>query len=134
MITDLKIRLDNGPQAVSAARLALDALEPHVSSAQLDDLRLLVSELVTNSVRHAAGGSDDEVRLEVAVGEDVLRAEVVDSGPGFEATPRGTEDDIGSGWGLYLVETLADRWGVETDHVTCVWFELDRTNGSRVAA
>jgi anti-sigma regulatory factor (Ser/Thr protein kinase) len=134
VITALKIRLDGGPQAVSAARLALDALEPHLSAAQLDDVRLLVSELVTNSVRHAADGPDDEVRLEVEVGEDLLRAQVIDRGPGFKAAPRGPEDDIGSGWGLYLVETLADRWGVESNDATCVWFELDRTNGNRVAA
>ncbi|MFL5825551.1 MAG: ATP-binding protein [Thermoleophilaceae bacterium] len=134
MITDLKIRLDSGPQAVSAARIALDSLEPHVSPAQLDDVRLLVSELVTNSVRHASGGPDSEVRLEVEVDEHFLRAQVIDRGPGFEATPRGPEDDIGSGWGLYLVESLADRWGIEANDATCVWFELDRTNGNRAAA
>lgn len=135
VITELKIELESGPAAVSTARYALDTLEPHLSGEQLDDVRLMVSELVTNSVRHAVAGSDAEVRLEVEVAEECVRAEVIDRGPGFEAKPRGPEDDIGSGWGLYLVETLADRWGVEANELTTVWFELDRrANGHSVAA
>ena len=46
---DLKLRPT--PSAVPDARKALDALDDHVSAQTLDDLRLLVSELVTNSVR-----------------------------------------------------------------------------------
>jgi anti-sigma regulatory factor (Ser/Thr protein kinase) len=122
--TRLTLRLDRGPQAVAAARSALDALAVHLTDTQLDDIRLLVSELVTNSVRHASDG--DEVRIEIDVDTDCVRAAVIDEGPGFETTARTADSDIGSGWGLYLVDHLADRWGVESEDLTRVWFELDR--------
>jgi hypothetical protein len=51
---------------------------------------------------------------------------VTDIGPGFQARPRRPDDDPGSGWGLFLVEQLSDRWGVELNGATQVWFELVR--------
>jgi anti-sigma regulatory factor (Ser/Thr protein kinase) len=121
--TEVRLRLSSGPEAVSAARRGLDPLEPQVGARRLHDLRLLVSELVTNSVRHARG---EEVELEASVRGEVLYVCVTDRGPGFEAAPRTPEDDLGSGWGLFLVEELSDRWGVELNGATQVWFELER--------
>src|SRR5207253_1270255 len=57
--------------------------------------------------------------------ESGLRVEVTDRGPGFEPgspLPSMYQD---SGWGLYLVEQIADRWGVKQEEGTCVWFEVD---------
>jgi anti-sigma regulatory factor (Ser/Thr protein kinase) len=53
---------------------------------------------------------------------------VTDSGPGFEPEqPRPTPHvDRPGGWGLCLVDRLADRWGVDSGNRTAVWFELDR--------
>lgn len=121
---DLKLRPT--PGAVPDARKALDALDDQVSAQTLDDLRLLVSELVTNSVRHAGLAQSQAIELKVRVLPEIVRVEVNDQGTGFQPTPRTAESDDQSGWGLYLVSRLADRWGVTSDGATRVWFELDR--------
>jgi anti-sigma regulatory factor (Ser/Thr protein kinase) len=122
----IDLQLPAGPFAPGDARHALDGLVDVLDAGRLDEIRLLVSELVTNSVRHAGMGSGDRVGLKVKVSDGAVRVEVADRGPGFEAgqpLPSLYQD---SGWGLYLVEQIADRWGVTQDGGTCVWFELDR--------
>jgi anti-sigma regulatory factor (Ser/Thr protein kinase) len=84
---------------------------------------LLVSELVTNSVKHAGAGPGEPIDLELRASADKVRVEVGDPGPGFEPTMARSEP---GGFGLLLVARLADRWGVERDPRTCVWFEIDR--------
>jgi len=123
-VIDLKLSV--GPMAPGDARRALDGLGDVVTTERLDEIRLLVSELVTNSVRHAGMGSGEWIGLHVEVARDAVRVEVADRGPGFETgqpLPTMYQD---SGWGLYLVEQIADRWGVNQDAGTCVWFEIDR--------
>ena len=86
-------------------------------------LRLLVSELVTNSVRHVVG-SPGSVVLAVHIGAREIRVEVHDGGTGFvpgKPEPRGAD----GGFGLFLVERMASRWGVDVRDGTRVWFELD---------
>ena len=124
--SQVRLRLPHGPHAVSAARRGLDSLERHLGEQTLNDVRLLVSELVTNSVRHSGRNGSGVVELEVDVTETRVLVRVIDNGPGFEASPRGPEDDPGSGWGLFLVEQISDRWGVELNGSTQVWFELSR--------
>src|SRR3954447_7786319 len=114
-----------GPSAAGAARNALVALEGRVDSGLLGDIRLLVSELITNSVRHSSVRPDDLVHLTVSVSESTLRVEVADPGEGFEAKPRDADRTRPGGWGLYLVDQLSDRWGVGRDHMNRVWFEMD---------
>jgi len=123
-VIDLKLRPT--PGAVPDARRALDALDEEVSGRTLDDLRLLVSELVTNSVRHAGLAEMQTIELKVKLLPDTVRVEVNDQGTGFEPSPRNDSSEDQSGWGLYLVSRLADRWGVSSDGVTRVWFELTR--------
>lgn len=83
------------------------------------DLRLLISELVTNSVRH--GDGDSVVVLLDADVPGTLRCEVIDDGTGF--VPRARQPDAIGGRGLDLVEQLASSWGVR-EGSTHVWFEL----------
>jgi anti-sigma regulatory factor (Ser/Thr protein kinase) len=90
------------------------------------DVRLLVSELITNSIRHSGIGPPQEVGLDVAVDSKTIRVEVRDSGEGFEPRPRDPNRSTPGGWGLYLVDRLADRWGVARNQITRVWFEIDR--------
>jgi anti-sigma regulatory factor (Ser/Thr protein kinase) len=122
----IDLRLRPTPGAVPDARRALDVLDEQVSAQTLDDLRLLVSELVTNSVRHAGLGEAQTIELKVKLLPEAVRVEVNDQGTGFQPTPRSAQGDDQSGWGLYLVSRLSDRWGVTSDGVTRVWFELDR--------
>ena len=107
--------------APRTARRAVDALRGSVDDDLLPKAQLLVSELVTNSVRHGEG---DRVQLVLDVrGERRLRCEIVDQGHGFVPTARTLPKDAKGGWGLHLVETLSDQWGVH-EGSTHVWFEL----------
>jgi anti-sigma regulatory factor (Ser/Thr protein kinase) len=122
--------------SATEARRALDALEDEIDPPLLEDLRLLVTELVTNSVRHADTDGPASVDLSVDVAPDRVRVEVRDRGPGFDrdgvarrAEGRDGEPELrAGGWGLYLVESLANRWGVRREGGTRVWFELDRAD------
>lgn len=120
----ISVELDPGAAAASEARTALAALEGMVNADALDDIRLLVSELVTNSVRHS-GAPGARVLLDVVGGPDTVRVEVSDGGRGFEPQARSKAQDEVGGWGLHLVESIATRWGVQTGRRTRVWFEID---------
>jgi len=119
-------RLAPESEAPGQARQALSSLRPGLSRERYDELALLVSELVTNSVKHGGLDQGEWVELDVELGEDAVRGEVFDSGPGFARTdaqrPAGAQT---SGYGLFLVAEIAERWGVATDRgLTRVWFEL----------
>ena len=90
----------------------------------LPDVRLLVSELVTNAVRHGRG-CDGGVELALQVEDGCVRVEVVDGGGGFVPRPRDPDPASMGGWGLVVVDRLADRWGVEGAGGTRVWFEMN---------
>jgi anti-sigma regulatory factor (Ser/Thr protein kinase) len=120
------VEFESSPEAAAAARTALDGLTGRMPASRLRDLRLLVSEVVTNAVRHAGLGRGDRIRLLVDVRERDVRVEVHDPGRGFAPRPPKPDPARTSGWGLYLVDELADRWGVDgVDRGTRVWFELD---------
>jgi anti-sigma regulatory factor (Ser/Thr protein kinase) len=125
----LTLELPSRREAPAAARKALTALNGSLhllSSGRLRDVQLLVSELVTNAVRHS-GIEGDTVGLAVLATDEVVRVEVSDAGAGFARPGRfasgGTE---AGGWGLPIVDALAQRWGVERGRGTTVWFEVDR--------
>jgi anti-sigma regulatory factor (Ser/Thr protein kinase) len=120
----LNLRLEGGPAAAGAARQAIDGLEGRLAPQLVDDVRLLVTELVTNSVRHAGASV---VGLDVRFSHDAVRIEVTNQGPSFSPRARQADQDERSGWGLYLVDRLADRWGVSSRAGrTSVWLELDQ--------
>lgn len=120
---ELNLARDVGSPA--RARSFLGELKAHVPSALLADLRLLVSELVTNAVRHAGMADDDRIGLRINLEKGTsVRVEVTDPGRAGEPTIAAPEPERSGGWGLYLVETLADRWGVERNGGTRIWFEI----------
>jgi anti-sigma regulatory factor (Ser/Thr protein kinase) len=120
----LSVRLRGGPEAAARARHALSKLRADIDPPLMETLRLLVTELVSNSVRHARA---DTVVLKVLVGRTAVLTEVTDEGPGFDPEQTGQPGTDDSGWGLFLVERLAHRWGVaQKDDATKVWFELRR--------
>ena len=121
-----EIDLARDPDSAAEARRALGEVSDHLSPRRLDDARLLVSELVTNAIRHAGLGVDDVIKLVVVTGDRALRIEVCDPGRGFELSEPEPDPERPSGWGLYLVRELSDRWGMERSEETRVWFELDR--------
>lgn len=118
-----EVALPGGPRAPAAARaVARERLEGLVAPDALETAVLLVSEIVSNAVRHGGGGDDGQVRLRVVAFAERIRAEVRDGGPGFEPQARAAGPD--GGFGLVIVERFASRWGVDREGaVTCVWFE-----------
>jgi anti-sigma regulatory factor (Ser/Thr protein kinase) len=120
----MEVEAAAGQHAPAVARAAVERwLSGRVSEGLYDDVRLLVSELVTNSVRHAHLTPDATIRVGVAIVDGMVRIEVEDPGDGaIAAVPPDREH--GGGFGLYLVEMLAKRWGSTNDGKTCVWAEL----------
>lgn len=126
------------------ARQCVADLGNSLSKNEAQDISLLVSELVTNSVLHAGLSSEDLIGLKIYLSMTLVRTEVRNSGSGFELGEGsliggGPLDNVPqltqtSGWGLQLVARIADRWGVEpeaAEQMTLVWFEFDRdSNGS----
>lgn len=125
-VTRIDLRLTPDSEAVMAARHSLDRLEGDLPPEKLEDVRLVVSELVTNSVRHAGISPDEHILLAVVISDGSVRGRVCDRGPGFEkpSEPR-PRTDLSGGWGLPIVESISDRWGVERNGCACVWFEID---------
>ena len=111
--------LPRDPGAVALARRAVEQQAEQLTDQELEVARLLVSELVTNAVRHGAG----EIALSMRFDERCAHFEVHDdcAGEARRSTSAGAE----GGFGLNLVETLATRWGVDEDDQS-VWFELER--------
>jgi anti-sigma regulatory factor (Ser/Thr protein kinase) len=129
MSEQMSFELAGGPYAVTASRLALAGLEERLDPNILFDMRLLVSELVTNCVKHARTGPEDSIVLAVDIGDSRVRVTVSDDGPGFEPPaepPTEQAAEAGSGWGLFLVDQLSKAWGVERHGGASVWFELNR--------
>ncbi len=117
-------RYPASPEAVARARREIEQLLPRLRPACLETLRLLVSEVVTNAIRHGPRGSDATLIMQVEVVGDRVRVEIEDTGGGF-ASPGPPKADGSGGWGLYLVDELADRWGIRDGPPTRVWFEVD---------
>ena len=116
--------LDGGREAGSAARQAVLAGDGDMPAPVREDVLLLVTELVTNAVRHAGAGAAPSVRVELRRWPRRVRLEVVDPGTSFTA-PAAFRKDASGGWGLFLIDRIADRWGVTRVAAgTCVWFEI----------
>src|SRR3954469_16465769 len=97
--------------APAQARAALEVFDQILAPAVVEDLQLVVSELVTNSVKF---GPRRPITLALSIGGDgVVRGEVIDQGDGERARlEMSREPSVDGGWGLYLVDQVAQRWGV----------------------
>ncbi len=102
-----------------ARRIIAEELSAVLSPRELDDVKLMVSELVTNGIVHGHREDEAPVMLDLCVNEDI-RCAVLDRGSGFAKRVREPEP---GGWGLRLIEQLSDRWGMEcSPQRTEVWF------------
>jgi anti-sigma regulatory factor (Ser/Thr protein kinase) len=126
-VSTVDVALEPVAGSIPLARDALESLRGQLDEARIDDMRLVVSELVTNSVRHANLDPDAWITLRVDAGPDTIRVEIHDDGCGFDADVTPTSMYQESGWGLFLISQIADRWGVSTDAAgTTVWLEIAR--------
>ena len=120
MTAAVHLHLDRTADAVAVARDAAFALRSALPEARLDDLRLVLSELVTNAIVHGRG---PKVDVHLTADGSLVRGEVVDAGHGFDAPPLPSFSAPG-GRGLAIVGALSRQWGVDRGS-THVWFELD---------
>ena len=116
-----------GVEAACTAREVLtEMLGGTTPQPTMQDLHLLTTELVTNAFLHAGAGESETIELSVAGAGDLLRVSVTD--PGSAGTPEVQAPDleVPGGMGLFLVEQISSRWGVErlSGGANRVWFEL----------
>jgi anti-sigma regulatory factor (Ser/Thr protein kinase) len=126
----LDLRLEAKPENVAFVRRALEGMG--LPSGLLEDAKLLATELVTNSVRHAGLRSEDQihVRAEWTIN---LRVMVVDGPSAPDGKVAGAirpAPGADSGFGLYLVDQIASRWGTNRGGGRGYWFELYVPAGS----
>jgi anti-sigma regulatory factor (Ser/Thr protein kinase) len=126
---ELELKLPSDARAPATVRRSVQALSQHISGELLDDLLLLADEVVTNGLLHAP---EDNTWLLVRViaypnPSLPIRVEVVDSGKGFNPRLKEPDPEDTGGRGLFLVDSLADRWGVDSHGGTRVWLELDQS-------
>ena len=117
-MTEITLKVEPNVEAPRVSRGLLaelkDDLEP-----RFNDVALVLSELVTNSVRHA--GAEDEISVELETSEENIRVEVTDHGPCFSK-----EGPRNGGMGLDIVDKIADRWGVDNNGICTVWVEISK--------
>jgi anti-sigma regulatory factor (Ser/Thr protein kinase) len=119
-----EFRIAGGPQAPLSARAKLSELADYVVGPVMEDVRLLVSELVTNCVVHGGAADDTPITVRTSVGDACVRAEVCHDGPQFAAPQEAPDIEEPGGLGLFLVEQMSRSWGIARGCQTCVWFEL----------
>jgi anti-sigma regulatory factor (Ser/Thr protein kinase) len=104
---------------------AIGPVRPEVA----EQVELLTSEVVTNAIRHARTDPLAEVILRVDASNDHVRVEVLNPGPSFDPPVPSRPDLSGTGLGLFLVDALADAWGVDREGPrTKVWFEISKSH------
>jgi two-component sensor histidine kinase len=123
--TELVFELPASATAGAAARRALIAGNGTLPSSVRDHVLLLVTELVSNAVRHAAAGADRPVGVELRRRARTVRVAVFDEDTGLPAGAPHLKPDRTGSWGLFLVDRIADRWAITpTASGTCTWFEI----------
>ncbi|HUP69338.1 MAG TPA: response regulator [Acidimicrobiales bacterium] len=122
-LAENRAHLEADPRSSAAARRFVEeTLRRWECEGLLDTVNLLVSELVTNSIVHAASAADIAVLLKPAA----VRIEVADHGQVVPAVKDADDSDT-SGRGLAIVEALSSAWGiVPNPHGKTIWFEVPR--------
>jgi serine/threonine-protein kinase RsbW len=105
--------------------MAADHVVDRLRASRASEFVLMVSELVTNAVRHGEPEPDGRIGYRLESEDEVIRAVVTDSGPEFELDRDTFERANLEHMGLRIVDGLADRWGLSLDGKKAVWFEID---------
>jgi anti-sigma regulatory factor (Ser/Thr protein kinase) len=123
----LRLVLPSNDRAPGIARkeLARFARGVELVDREYDAVRLLVSELVTNAVRHAGARGGEKIGVCVQSSDATIRIEVRDHGIGFELPHPAPDPGADGGYGLLIVDRLSSRWGIEHNDESVVWCELD---------
>jgi serine/threonine-protein kinase RsbW len=124
----LEVRLPVDHRAPGAARLLLEVLRGRISPTVLEDAQLVVSELVTNSVRHSGASGEADIVVRVQLSGMSVRLEVADPGSAGVVGPVVPDWQRGGGFGLNLVCAVSELWGLERLAAggTRVWAQIAR--------
>jgi anti-sigma regulatory factor (Ser/Thr protein kinase) len=124
----LEFEIAGGEQAPAAARRVVDELDVEMDDRRMDEVMLLVTELVTNCVRHAGAGEDTPITVSLELTATTVHVAVSNPGVAFDPPDPVTVPDgsAESGRGLMLVDRLAHSWGIDDVHEARVWFEVSR--------
>lgn len=123
-VRTVSFSVPGGRAASRVARLSVLSVEPGLPHDQRHQIALLLSELVTNAVQHGGAAPDRDVEVRLSATSERVRVEVED--PGADGGPSAERLTPEGGWGLVLVDHLADQWGL-TDQPSggsLAWFEL----------
>jgi anti-sigma regulatory factor (Ser/Thr protein kinase) len=126
----LRVDLRRDRAAPARARAAIESWCPELDGGRprQETLLLLVSEVVTNAVMHSQARADAAIVLTAGIYGEHVHVEVTDAGDGFTppsaGMPRRRERMTIGGYGLYVVDQAASRWGVDRAGGTRVWFEM----------
>ncbi|MEU4832498.1 ATP-binding protein [Streptosporangium sp. NPDC023615] len=120
------VPLKGVPESVATARSRVRELlgEGHPA---FDDVVLLVSEVVTNSVVHSGSGAGGEIAMTVTTGPAAVLVEVCDAGSGASAPHVRNDPEAEGGRGMFLVDLLAEGWGMYDEPAggaRTVWFRV----------
>ena len=127
VVAEATVEIPLSSHAPGVARRVVDkCLADQVRPSVLENARLVVSELVANSVRHSGAAAGDQVVVRVHLWRDVCRLEVEDPGCDGAIAPQAEDLANGTRMGLNLVQLLSQRWGVvrATAGPTRVWAQL----------
>ncbi len=125
--TERRFQLSGLPQAVGAARRALRDWERHFEPDLFYDLSLCVSELVTNTVRRESAA--ELIELAVWRSAGLIRAEIRQPRPDAPVSKPATM--VPRDWGMFIVDRVADRLGVDRIEGTLVLCEIDHASDGR---
>jgi len=118
------------PLSARAAREVMRPLEPSLHPDAWGNLQLLITELVTNGVRHGAQG--EAIEIEATLERQTVTVRVRNRASGSGSLPEIVDQEAGveGGLGLVLLDRLSNRWGMSAGDPVEVWFELDAEGGS----
>ena len=115
------------PQSVPAARRAAESVRGVLGSRICVRVCLLVSEVVTSAISSNSRHSTRALRMRVWTSPTTVRVAVSGRGAASKPRERPRRGELAvDGWGIYLLDRFADRWGVRRGRRPEVWFEIDR--------
>jgi anti-sigma regulatory factor (Ser/Thr protein kinase) len=128
----VEIQLAPNPRSPGRARrFVREALGDSTGPQVVEDVQLVVSELVTNSVRHANLGADQAVTLSIERVDDLIRIEVRDRGRAFIRPAYTRSPSSEGGLGLRIVDRLSDSWGMDQPGIVWALVPADATRDTR---
>lgn len=115
---EIRLQLDPSAHAPRISRSRLQEMQSDLEP-KFSDVALVVSELVTNSVKH--GPATGDIEVEVLADTEMIRVSVTDQGPCFAKV-----DSRNGGMGLDIVDQIAEHWVVERENGCRVRVEISK--------